>query len=41
TISIFTINNSFVKKVILEIIEKIPEKYSCKQCHQALRGAEV
>lgn len=40
-IRVFNENIEKLKKVILEIIEKIPQNYSCKQCHEALKGAEV
>ncbi len=40
-ITVFDKNIEKVKKVILEIIEKIPKNYKCKQCHEALKGAEV
>jgi len=40
-IRVFGQNIEKVKKVILDIIEKIPKDYKCKQCHQALRGASV
>ena len=40
-IKVFNQNIEKVKKVILEIIQKIPKEYSCKQCHEALKGAEV
>lgn len=38
---VFGQNIKNVKKVILEIISNIPKEYSCKQCHEALKGAEV
>jgi 5'-methylthioadenosine phosphorylase len=38
---VFGQNIQNVKKVILDMIEKIPKNYKCKQCHQALKGAEV
>lgn len=38
---VFGQNIENVKKVILDIIEKIPKNYKCKQCHEALKGAEV
>jgi 5'-methylthioadenosine phosphorylase len=40
-IKVFDKNIEKVKKVILEIIEKIPKNYRCKQCHEALKGAEI
>ncbi len=40
-INVFNQNIEKVKKVILEIIEKIPKNYKCKQCHKALKGAEI
>jgi 5'-methylthioadenosine phosphorylase len=40
-IKVFNKNTEKLKKVILEIIEKIPKNYYCKQCHEALKGAEV
>lgn len=40
-IKVFNQNIEKVKKVILDIIIKIPKEYSCKQCHEALKGAEV
>lgn len=39
-IKVFKQNIENVKKVILDIIEIIPEKPSCK-CHEALKGAEI
>ncbi|MFZ5559846.1 MAG: S-methyl-5'-thioadenosine phosphorylase [Patescibacteria group bacterium] len=38
---VFGQNIENVKKVILQIIGKIPKDYKCKQCHQALKGAAV
>lgn len=38
---VFGQNIENVKKVILDMIEKIPKDYKCKQCHEALKGAEV
>ena len=40
-IRVFNKNIEKVKKVILDIIKEIPRDHSCKQCHQALKGAEV
>jgi len=40
-IKVFNKNTEKLKKVILEIIEKISQKYYCKQCHEALKGAEI
>ena len=40
-IKVFNKNTEKLKKVILQIIDKIPENYKCKQCHEALRGAEI
>ena len=37
---VFGRNTENVKKVILDMIEIIPEKPSCK-CHEALKGAEI
>ena len=40
-IKVFNRNTEKLKKIILQIIRKIPKDYHCKQCHQALKGAEV
>jgi 5'-methylthioadenosine phosphorylase len=40
-IEVFNKNTEKLKKVILEIIGKIPKNYKCRQCHEALKGAEV
>lgn len=40
-IRVFDKNTEKLKKIILEIIEKIPKNYLCEQCHQALKGAEI
>jgi len=40
-IKVFNKNTEKLKKVILQIIDKIPENYKCKQCHEALKGAEI
>lgn len=40
-IRVFNQNIEKVKKVILDIIKKIPKDYYCQQCHEALKGAEV
>jgi len=40
-IRVFNKNTEKLKEVILQIIEKIPKNYKCKQCHEALKGAEV
>lgn len=40
-VKVFGENTEKLKKVILEIIAKIPKDYKCKQCHEALKGAEV
>jgi len=40
-IRVFNENTEKLKKIILEIVEKIPKNYLCKQCHQALEGAEI
>jgi len=39
-IKVFKQNIENVKKVILDIIEMMPEKQGCK-CAQALKGAEI
>jgi len=40
-IRVFSENIEKLKKIILEIVEKIPKGYLCEQCHQALEGAEI
>jgi len=40
-IRVFSQNIEKLKKIILEIIERIPKNYKCKQCHEALKGAEI
>ena len=40
-IRVFGQNIEKVKKVILDIIEKIPKNYHCRQCHEALKGAVI
>jgi len=40
-IKVFNQNIDSVKKVILEIIEKIPKNYHCEQCHEALKNAAI
>lgn len=40
-VKVFGENTEKLKKVILEIIAKIPKDYKCGQCHEALKGAEV
>ncbi|PJE57456.1 MAG: 5'-methylthioadenosine phosphorylase, partial [Candidatus Portnoybacteria bacterium CG10_big_fil_rev_8_21_14_0_10_38_18] len=40
-IKVFNKNTEKLKKVILEIIEKIPKDYYCKQCHGALKNAVI
>jgi 5'-methylthioadenosine phosphorylase len=40
-IRIFSQNIEKVKNIILDIIEKIPKNYQCKQCHEALKGAKI
>lgn len=39
-IKVFSQNTENVKKVILDMIEMMPEKPSCK-CHEALKGADI
>jgi len=38
---VFSKNINKVKKVLLNIIDTIPQDYSCDQCHNALKGAEI
>ena len=40
-IRVFSENTEKLKKIILEIVEKIPKNYLCKQCHQALSEAGI
>lgn len=40
-IKVFGQNIENVKKVILNIIKRIPKDYKCVQCHQALKSAKV
>jgi 5'-methylthioadenosine phosphorylase len=40
-IRVFNDNIEKLKKIILNIIRKIPKNYHCEQCHQALKDAEV
>jgi len=40
-IRVFSENTEKLKKVILQIIEKIPENYKCGQCHEALKTAAI
>jgi 5'-methylthioadenosine phosphorylase len=34
-------NTEKLKKVILQIISRIPKNYKCEQCHEALKNAAV
>jgi 5'-methylthioadenosine phosphorylase len=40
-IRVFSKNTEKLKKVILEIIAKIPKDYKCEQCHEALKNAAI
>jgi len=40
-IKVFGENTEKLKKVILEVIAKIPKDYKCQQCHEALKNAVV
>ena len=40
-IGVFGENTEKLKKVILEIIAKIPKDYKCEQCHEALKNAAI
>jgi len=40
-VRVFGENIEKLKKVILEIIAKIPKGYKCKQCHEALKNAAI
>jgi len=40
-IRVFSKNTEKLKKVILEIIAKIPKDYKCRQCHEALKNAAI
>jgi len=40
-VKVFGENIEKLKKVILEIITKIPKNYHCKQCHEALKNAAI
>ncbi len=40
-IKVFNQNIEKLKKVILDIIINLPKNYKCKQCHEALKGAQM
>lgn len=40
-IRVFSENTEKLKKVILQIIDRIPNNYKCSQCHEALKNAAI
>lgn len=40
-IPVFNKNIEKLKKIILDIIIKLPKNYRCKQCHEALKDAQI
>jgi 5'-methylthioadenosine phosphorylase len=40
-IKVFSENTEKLKKVILQIIDRVPKSYKCEQCHEALKNAAI